>query len=193
MRFTEQHLDEVLDDMVERSMGAKTQMCQDEPMTDNPNVVCVGYEGDDYDNAPIVIEMCQFVDGDDPAQQLVETLGMLEVRKFLFVAMMGEGYHREASDVEEAKDYERGDMKSDFENNPASSVKEAIVINAINWTGKNLFSRVVTYVYDDFGVPKFGEVMKTKNPVRPGEVGRMGEVLSLFVKYIKNELARESN
>lgn len=190
MKFTESDLELMLGDMVNRCMGAKTQMCSDEPMTDNPNVVCIGYETGEEDKAPITIEVIQFVDnGDDPAQQLVATLGMLDVRKFLFVAMMGEGYHRDSLTEET---YSHGDMKDDFENNPASLVKEAIVINAVPWSGKNVFSRIATYVYDDFGVPVFGDVIENKSSLR-GNVGRMGEILSLFIKYVKNELARESN
>lgn len=179
--LTEEEFAEIMDDMIARSMGAKVEMCREQPMSDNPNVVCVGYE--DKESDKIQVAMCEMEGEGTAVEQLVYTLSKLPIRRFLFVSMMGEGYQRDAL----PDDYNYGDMREDFENNPASQVKETVLVNGVTWSGKTHVSRFATYVYDDKGVPVFGDVVKNVTNAKEDN-GRITTVLSLFVKFMKNEL-----
>lgn len=185
--FSEDEVIAVVDDILARCQGAKTMMCENEPMSENPHVMCVAYANDIESEAPMAVHMFEMEDGDDVVEQMVATLSHVEIKPFVFVAMMGEAYHR-SDNVPE--NYEKGDMKTDFETNPASSVKECVIVNAVDWKGKKLHSRVAPYVYDDKGVPRFEETISSVVPATP-QSGRIAELLSLFVLYMRNEVSKE--
>lgn len=70
-----------------------------------------------------------------------------------FMMFMVEGYASQ-----NISDYRRGAMEEDFKNNPETSVREVITVQAVDIkTGKQM-TGMVFYKYDDSGMPVFDSV-----------------------------------
>lgn len=71
-----------------------------------------------------------------------------------FMMLMVEGYV-----CPKNEEYKRGELEEDFKENPTSEVMEAITIQAVEIkTGKQM-TAVISYVYDDDGLPDFRDPM----------------------------------
>lgn len=69
-----------------------------------------------------------------------------------FMMIMVEGYAGTKTE-----EYERGAMERDFRENPSSSVREVITIQAVDIKTGNQITSVVPYGYDDRGMPEFDD------------------------------------
>lgn len=70
-----------------------------------------------------------------------------------FVMLMVEGYASE----QPLEEYERGSMEEDFKNNPGSTVKEVITLQAVDIKTGEQMTAVMPYHYGDDGMPVFEE------------------------------------
>lgn len=71
-----------------------------------------------------------------------------------FMMFMVEGY---ASTTPDLSNYRKGEMEKDFKNNPGSSVREVITIQAVDIKTGYQMTAVVPYKYGDNGLPEFEE------------------------------------
>jgi hypothetical protein len=199
------------EEFMHRSEYAKTEMCKEEAMSDNPPMLLIGFVSDpledDEESHESALEfqnefetskaykmmMIPLIHRDDVGECVRDVMKFLDPMSFSFVAFAAEGYVSPELD-ETAKDsYKRGDMEKEFKENPFTVVKEAMMINIIDWNCENMFTLVKPYSYDDFGVPVFGESKETvttlggyencSKKIKELELGKIGSMMLAFVLF----------
>lgn len=198
----------LLRDFMERAQYAKSEMCREEAMSDNPALLVVvfepkqeGYEGNWESLAEGCAEMglsktyqcgmIPLIHKPDPAECLVDVVGSLPVDNFAFMFVIVEGYRdTEISTKEEfAKkmgDYERGDMAKEFAENPFSTVTEVLTVHGYDWNLTNRFVMFSDYKYNDRGIPEFSEFISDHSEVGDDdERVRIDEILYRAVQFMR--------
>lgn len=79
------------------------------------------------------------------------------VAKYEWLAYVVEGYFRPADEVADPEGYERGTMETEYKTNPASTVREGIIVTMFPWDGDALTVSVPFGMGDD-GLPVFDEM-----------------------------------
>ena len=97
--FRNQKMFSVLEDAMERAMYAKTEMCKEEPMSDNPPMLLVGYDQKnvkestrltitaDDGETEMQIGMVPLLHKDDVRECLVDAIGAIPTQKFEFLIL----------------------------------------------------------------------------------------------------------
>jgi hypothetical protein len=199
--FQNQKMFSVLEDALERAIYAKTEMCKDEPMSDNPPMLLVGYNkenveektrltiGDD-DDSELQIGMVPLIHKDDVRECLVDAIGAIPTQKFEFLILAVEGYKDEMSeDLPEG--WSRGDLAKDFKENPFTTVREGVIVSGVDWEHKYAINGACTYSYDDKGVPQFGEPMWSQVEISE-ETGMMTFIMASACEFMKKKIITES-
>jgi hypothetical protein len=199
--FQNQKMFSVLEDALERAMYAKTEMCKEEPMSDNPPMLLVGYNkenveektrltiGDD-DDSEMQIGMVPLIHKDDVRECLVDAIGAIPTQKFEFLILAVEGYKDEMSeDLPEG--WSRGDLAKDFKENPFTTVREGVIVSGVDWEHKYAINGACTYSYDDKGVPQFGEPAWSQVEISE-ETGMMTFIMASACEFMKKKIITES-
>lgn len=121
-------------------------------------------EGHPTDNLAVILNLL--------AQKLNEKN---ETMKWEWLAYIVEGYLNDSPTVEELDAHERGDYERDYKNNPASTVKEGLIITLFTWEGDSACATIV-YHYGDDGMPVW------ENTLEPDEEP-MGLVPDIFRNF----------
>ena len=120
-----------------------------------------------------------------PTEALMETLPLILLnQKPKFTMFMVEGYMQERDTM--PTNHVRGELEKDFKENAATTIRESITVHGIDKEGTQ-FMGVVSYKYDDFGMPVFdepkfaeiaGEMMEANVPM----------IFALSYQYVKSML-----
>jgi len=201
--FRNQKMFSVLEDAMERAMYAKTEMCKEEPMSDNPPMLLVGYDkknveektrltiGDD-DESEMQIGMVPLIHKDDVRECLVDAIGAIPTQKFEFLILAVEGYRDTmVENGEMPEGWSRGDLGKDFKENPFTTVKEGVVVSGVDWEHEYAINGACTYSYDDKGVPQWDEVMWTEIEISE-ETGMMTFIMASACEFMKKKIITES-
>lgn len=198
------------EDFMHRGRFAKTEMCKDEAMMDNPPILLIGFpvdeNSDDYEDAvqfqqefgtskPYRVALLPLTHRDDVVDCITDIVKHLPPQPFSFIALAAEGYSR-VGGKDLPTDYERGDMESDFKENPFTDVRETLIITAVDWGCEHIYSSMSPYTYDDAGVPVFSEddehsafsplggIDNVRELLADTELGRIPSVLISFVLFM---------
>jgi hypothetical protein len=120
-----------------------------------------------------------------PTEALMETLPLILFnQKPKFTMFMVEGYMQERETM--PTQHIRGELEKDFKENAATTIRESITVHGIDKEGTQVMG-VVSYKYDDFGMPVFDE------PKFAEIVGDMMEanvpmIFALSYQYVKSML-----
>ena len=97
-----------------------------------------------------------------------------------FVSVIVEAYATQVKDVNEADDFERGDLQKKFQKCDPNVV-EVISIVTFDMSGK-MVTDMLYYGYDDAGQPVFDEVIHDDDPVSGGMIIDVIESFRSFVR-----------
>ncbi len=191
----------LISDVMARSMYAKTEMCKDEAMTDNPPMLFVGYESDETNPEhdacmeakdelglakPYQMLMVPLIHKADPFEAYQDVIKQLPIEKFDFIVLVLEGYLRENTEL--ATLLESRSLEKDYKENPFTDVREGLIVTAVDWSNTTLLSMTNTYRYDDNGLPMYDENDCKEMDINPNDeernLGRFGEALVQTVQYM---------
>lgn len=193
----------VMEDLLLRAQFAKTEMCKDDPMTDNPPVVLIAVESDDTNpdhdvcvefqqekglSKPLHIAMLPLIHKEDVYDCYEDVVKALPIRPFEFIVLALEGYgHYADEEGMDLTNYQRGAMEEDYKNNPFSTVREGLILTAVDYNATALWSVMSTYRYDDHGVPMYDEPKASVNEINKDDeegYGRLGDALISTATYM---------
>jgi len=195
----------ILTDLLHRSVYAKTEMCKEEPMSDNPPLFLVAFESVEENeeeheaclinqqelslSKPYQVAMVPLIHKEDMYDAYDDVVRALPVRKFEFIAVVVEGYGKDMSqetDESEAKvPIQKGDLEKEYKENPFTDVREGIMMSAVDWGMTGLWGVANMYRYDDMGVPTFDEAYFTSYPYDNNEeYGRLVDVMVATAQYM---------
>ncbi len=197
--FHNQAMMEALEDSLTRAMYAKTEMCKEEPMTDNPPLLLVAYNSNAENNPRLTIGddekmkigMIPLIHKDDVRECLIDAIGALPTEKFDFLMLAVEGYRETMTDGELPNGWERGDLAKDFAENPFTTVKEGVIVSGVDWERKFAINGACTYSYDDRGVPQFDEPMWSEIEISE-ETGMMTFIMASACQFMEKKILTES-
>lgn len=192
----------IMEDLLNRAVYAKTEMCKEEPMQDSPPLFLVAVESNednpdheactDYQqefslSKPYHLAMIPLIHKEDIYEAYEDVVKSLPIRKFEFIVMLVEGYSKEAMSDEEIANHDRGAFEKDYKENPFSTVREGIMMTAVDWNATNVWSVTSLYRYDDHGVPVFDEepICGTSSVDADESNGRMPDALLATVGYMQ--------
>jgi hypothetical protein len=151
---------EILSAVVARAMEAKYGICEENNgMTDAPPTL-VGelpsgdgfimpdlMEGHPTDTLPLMLAGL--------AEGMVENFQSV---RWKWLAYIVEGYAKPAGSVteEELANHDRGKYEEEYKTNPATDVREGIIVSVFPWDGTPI-GATVFYRYDDRGLPVYDE------------------------------------
>ena len=162
----------IMEDLLNRAIFAKTEMCKDEPMQDSPPLFLVAVESNDSNpdhescvdyqrefslSKPYHVAMIPLIHKEDIYEAYEDVVKSLPIRPFDFLVLLVEGYAKSDMTDEEAQNHDRGDFEKEYKENPFSNVREGIMMTAVDWNATNVWSIASLYRYDDHGVPEFDE------------------------------------
>ena len=194
----------ILTDLLHRSVYAKTEMCKDEPMSDNPPLFLVAFESteerDEEHEAclanqkelslskPYQVAMVPLIHKEDMYDAYDDVVRSLPIRKFEFIAVVVEGYGKDLSEVEDSdvtKQINKGDLEKEYKENPFTDVREGLMMSAVDWGMTGVWGLANMYRYDDMGVPMFDEPFFTSHPYEAdSEHGRLVDVMIATAQYM---------
>jgi hypothetical protein len=194
----------ILTDLLHRSVYAKTEICKDEPMSDNPPLFLVAFESIEENNEeheaclinqqelslskPYQVAMVPLIHKEDMYDAYDDVVRSLPVRKFEFIAVVVEGYGKDLSqeaDQSEVKKMNKGDLEKEYKENPFTDVREGLMMSAIDWNMTGVWGVANMYRYDDTGVPTFDEPFFTSYPYDDNdEYGRLVDVMIATAQYM---------
>jgi hypothetical protein len=163
---------QIMEDLLNRAVFAKTEMCKDEPMQDSPPLLLVAVESNetnpDHDacldyqqefslSKPYHLAMIPLIHKEDIYDAFEDVVKALPIRPFDFIMVLVEGYAKQDMTDEEAQNHDRGDFEKDYKENPFSTVREGIILTAVDWNATCVWSITSMYRYDDHGLPVFDE------------------------------------
>ena len=202
--FQNQKMFSVLEDAMERSIYAKTEMCKEEPMSDNPPMLFVAYDQKnvkestrltitaDDGETEMQIGMVPLLHNPDVRECLVDAIGAIPTQKFEFLILAVEGYQDSIAEKGKMPEgWERGDLGKDFAENPFTTVKEGVIVSGVDWEHKYAINGACTYSYDDKGVPKFDEVNWSQIEITE-ETGMMTFIMASACEFMKKKIITES-
>jgi len=178
-------------DMAKSHYVVKRAYCKSYPMSDSPTVVMCAYDDANDDSFRIGVLPLFSDEESAPHQCILDCSNELPPLKFKYMAVCLEGYSLEAENINDI------DAQDDFENNPFSKVEQNITIIAIDWEIENLMTCVMTYVWDDDGLPvptgqaTWGEFTVSDYPDNGMQV--LGESLTTLATAVKNNVRALSN
>lgn len=202
------------EEFMHRSIYAKTEMCKEEPMKDNPPVMMIGFvsteENDEafndalefyHDNEtskPYKIAVLPLIHRDDIYECIADVVKHLTPQEFSFVAIVAEGYTRSEETVEKTKTQQVNGqaMEKDFKENPFSDVQETLIVTAVDWECQNLYTVMAPYRYDDAGIPVFENGNSTilelegfnhyeDKELEDSKIGKLPSTLVSFVMFTR--------
>jgi hypothetical protein len=162
----------IMEDLLNRAIYAKTEMCKDDPMQDSPPLFLVAVESDDSNpdheacvdyqhefslSKPYHLAMIPLIHQEDIYDAYEDVVKALPIRPFDFLVLLVEGYAKSEMTEEEVMNHDRGDFEKDYKENPFSDVREGIMMTAVDWNATSVWSIASLYRYDDQGVPEFDE------------------------------------
>lgn len=178
-------------------------MCKDEPMTDNPPLFLIAFDStednEDHESCianqdylslskPYQVAMVPLIHKDELYDAYDDVVRSLPIRKFEFVAVVVEGYGQDLSEENAStitKTINKGDLEKEFKENPFTTVREGIMMTAVDWEMTGVWGIVNTYRYDDKGVPTFDEPQfNTFSYNQNEEHGRLIEVMVATAQYM---------
>lgn len=196
----------ILKDLLHRSVYAKTEMCKDEPMSDNPPLFLVAFESTEENHEeheaclinqqelflskPYQVAMVPLIHKEDMYDAYDDVVRSLPVRKFEFIAVVVEGYGKDMSqETDESEEshipMQKGDLEKEYKENPFTDVREGIMMSAVDWGMTGLWGVANMYRYDDMGVPTFDEAYFTSYPYDSDEeYGRLVDVMVATAQYM---------
>ncbi len=194
----------ILTDLLYRSVYAKTEVCKDEPMSDNPPLFLVAFESIEENNEeheaclinqqelslskPYQVAMVPLIHKEDMYDAYDDVVRSLPVRKFEFIAVVVEGYGKDLSqeaDQSEVKKMNKGDLEKEYKENPFTDVREGLMMSAVDWNMTGVWGVANMYRYDDMGVPMFDEPFFTSYPYDDtDEYGRLVDVMIATAQYM---------
>lgn len=190
----------IMEDLLNRAIYAKTEMCKEEPMSDSPPLFLVAVESNDTNpeheacldyqqefslSKPYHLAMIPLIHKDDIYDAYEDVVKALPIRKFEFVVMLVEGYAKSDMTADEVSQHDTGSFEKDYKENPFSDVREGIMLSAVDWDATGIWNVASLYRYDDFGVPTFDdEPVCTVASVSEGN-GRMPDALLATVGYMQ--------
>ena len=203
----------IIADVMRRSKYAKTEMCKNSPMTDNPPMVIVGRVHDENDSDEEMddtsesyhrdlglakkydVAMLPLIHKEDPYEAYTDIVGHFPIMPIEFILIIVEGYMREMKDKSLLEglrqENDKGvSLKEDFQTNPFTDVVEGLVIAGVDWDEDKLYMSASTYRYDDFGVPQFSDVesdviMLTDENKEEMTQARFTNVMLQTITYLK--------
>ena len=162
----------VMEDLLNRAIFAKTEMCKDEPMSDNPPLFLVAVESNDTNpdhdacvdyqqefslSKPYHLAMIPLIHKEDIYDAYEDVVKALPIRPFEFLVIAVEGYAKSEMTPEELANHDRGAFEKDYKENPFSTVREGLMLTAVDWNASAVWSISALYRYDDHGIPVFDE------------------------------------
>jgi hypothetical protein len=194
----------ILKDLLYRSVYAKTEVCKDEPMSDNPPLFLVAFESIEENNEeheaclinqqelslskPYQVAMVPLIHKEDMYDAYDDVVRSLPVRKFEFIAVVVEGYGKDLSqetDQSEVKKMNKGDLEKEYKENPFTDVREGLMMSAVDWNMTGVWGVANMYRYNDTGVPTFDEPFFTSYPYDDNdEYGRLVDVMVATAQYM---------
>lgn len=201
------------EEFMHRARYAKTEMCKDEPMSDNPPILLIGFVSESGDDAhedalefqnefstskPYRIALLPLTHRDDPFDAMNDVVKHLPHEPFSFIAFAAEAFARQA-DANSLPDHVRSDysyedMATEYKENPFTDIRETLIVTAVDWNCEHLYTMHAPYSYDDNGVPKFddntsafvplGGVEKLREMSEELEMGRVPSMLTAFVMFM---------
>jgi hypothetical protein len=195
----------IMKDLLHRSVYAKTEMCKEEPMSDNPPLFLVAFESVEENeeeheaclanqqelslSKPYQVAMVPLIHKEDMYDAYDDVVRSLPVRKFEFIAVVVEGYGKDLSaetdEAEITKQFSKGDLEKEYKENPFTDVREGLMMSAVDWNMTGVWSVANMYRYDDTGVPMFDEPFFNTHPNDHNqEHGRLVEVMVATAQYM---------
>ena len=193
----------ILTDLLHRSVYAKTEMCKEEPMSDNPPLFLVAFESteerDEEHEAclanqkelslskPYQVAMVPLIHKEDMYDAYDDVVRSLPIRKFEFIAVVVEGYGKDLSEADqsEVKKMNKGDLEKEYKENPFTDVREGLMMSAVDWNMTGVWGVANMYRYNDTGVPTFDEPFFTSYPYDDNdEYGRLVDVMVATAQYM---------
>ena len=180
---------EVLAEVLANAMEGKTAICEEHNgMVDAPPTIlgCLP-DGDTFampdlndghptDNLPLMLEAL--------AMALLENGKPV---RWEWLAYIVEGFAKPAGEVN-ADDHKRGDLEQEFRENPASSVREGIIVTVHGWKEGESLAGTAFYRYNDRGLPEFDEPEFSELPS-----GNIADIFSAFRKACHIWESRQNN
>lgn len=194
---------QIMEDLMERTIYAKTEMCKEQPMTDSPPLFLIAVESDetnpDHDacldyqqefslSKPYHLAMVPLIHKDDIYDAYEDVVKAMPIRPFDFIVLIVEGYHKENMTPEEMERHDKGDFEKDYKENPFSDVREGVIMTAVDWNGSGVWNISNLYRYDDHGVPVFDEeafCVYSEVDDEQDSYGRMPDTLLSTVSYMQ--------
>jgi hypothetical protein len=200
------------EEFMHRSIFAKTEMCKEEAMQDNPSVMMIGFvsteESDEaFDEAmefqhendtskPYKVAVLPLIHRDDIYDCIGDIVKHLPAKEFSFIAIIAEGYTSPAENSIVAGQIQGGGLEKDFRENPFSEVRQTLMVTAVDWECRNLYTVIAPYKYDDFGVPVFDEGISTMSELlgfenygakelEEIEMGKLAQTIISFVMFTR--------
>ncbi len=161
-----------MEDLLNRAVFAKTEMCKEEPMQDSPPLLLIAVESNDTNpdhdmcldyqqehslSKPYHIAMIPLIHKEDIYEAYEDVVKALPIRPFDFIVLLVEGYSKTDLTPEEYAKHDRGDFEKDYKENPFSDVREGIIMCAVDWNGTGIWNVSSLYRYDDHGIPVFDD------------------------------------
>jgi hypothetical protein len=194
----------ILTDLLHRSVYAKTEMCKEEPMSDNPPLFLVAFESVEENeeeheaclinqqelslSKPYQVAMVPLIHKEDMYDAYDDVVRSLPIRKFEFIAVVVEGYGKDLSeetDQSEVKKMNKGDLEKEYKENPFTDVREGLMMSAVDWGMTGVWGVANMYRYNDTGVPTFDEPFFTSYPYDDNdEYGRLVDVMVATAQYM---------
>lgn len=134
-------------------------------------------DGDARDTIPVLLEM------------VVEQMKNLNVMPHLaWVGYICEGYSTPNNDA----DYAHGEMEAEYKNNPATEIREGIIVTVYDWNGNGLAQNIL-YRYDDHGMPQFSDddVLEASLPAGT-DGGVVSHLFQQFLAYCREVVANNN-
>jgi hypothetical protein len=193
----------ILTDLLHRSVYAKTEMCKEEPMSDNPPLFLVAFESVEENeeeheaclinqqelslSKPYQVAMVPLIHKEDMYDAYDDVVRALPIRKFEFIAVVVEGYGKDLSEADdsEVKKMNKGDLEKEYKENPFTDVREGLMMSAVDWGMTGVWGVANMYRYNDTGVPTFDEPFFTSYPYDDNdEYGRLVDVMIATAQYM---------
>jgi hypothetical protein len=120
------------------------------------------YQKDNNLSLPYHIAVVPLIHKDNVLEAYDEVVHALPIRPFSFLLLCVEGYMKSPDPDEEGNGWmgemnREGTFEKDYKENPFSTVREGIILTAVDWSGKHIWNVSAMYRYDDNGVPVFDD------------------------------------
>lgn len=162
----------IMQEVLNRICYAKTEMCKREPMQDNPPLLIVALESNEdnpeHDEAleyqkennlslPYHLAVIPLIHKENVLEAYEDVVHALPIRPISFIILCVEGYMKPDVSDEEMNEWTNSTNEKDFKENPFSTVREGVIITAVDWSGEYIWNISALYRYDDKGVPVFDD------------------------------------